>query len=140
MRVARALVSLLMMLWLPVQGVAAFAMPFCEHGFQPLASTGVTAQPSVHGSAQHAHHGEQSSSSSHQHHAADVGTHDRDGSPNGLACNDCGACHLACSPAVPASPAAVEAVGGQNFVQSSPTLPPLFIPEQRNRPPLAAIA
>jgi hypothetical protein len=136
MRVSRPIVALLMILWLPLQGVAAVAMPFCKHAFAPPASAGATAQTNLHDGTQHAHHGH-SGSSSHQHDAADTGAQDREDS--GLACNDCGACHLACSPAAPASSAIVGAIDAEGFVQSSPTLPKLFIPEQRNRPPLTAI-
>jgi hypothetical protein len=127
-----------MILWLPLQGYAALAMPFCKHGFRLSAPAHLPAQAQVHAGPQHAHHGEQVGSDSHQHHAAHPGTHRHDGSPSGLACNDCGVCHLACSPAAPTSTSAAERVGAQSFVRFSPTLPPLFVPEQRTRPPLAA--
>jgi hypothetical protein len=129
-----------MILWLPLQGFAALAMPFCKHGFHLSAPAHMTAEAQVHAGPQHAHHGEQSSSDSHQHHAAHAGTHDHDGPPSGLACNDCGVCHLACSPAAPTSPCTVETVGTQSFTPFSATLPPLFVPKQRHRPPLAAVA
>ena len=127
-----------MILWVPLQGYAAVAMPFCKHGFHASASEHMTAQSLVHVGTQHVHHGAQSTSGSHQEHAAHAGMHRPDGSPDGLVCNDCGVCHLACSPAALTSPSAVEPVGAQSFMQFSPTLPPLFVPEQRTRPPLAA--
>jgi ferredoxin len=140
MQRGRSLLAALMILWLPLQGFAAVAMPFCKHGFHASASEHMTAQSLVHAGTQHVHRSAQSTSDSHQHHAAHAGTHDQGGSSGSLACNDCGACHLACSPAAPTSASAVEPVGAQSFTQFSPTFPPLFVPEQRTPPPLAAIA
>lgn len=140
MRRWRFLLTALMILWLPLQGFAAVAMPFCKHGFQAAASERMTAQALAHIGAQHVHRSAQSTSDSHQQHAAHAGMHHPVDSPGGLACNDCGVCHLACSPAAPISHSAVAPAGAQSFVQFSPTLPPLFVPEQRTPPPLAAIA
>ena len=135
----RCILTALMILWLPLQGFAAVAMPFCKHGFRASASEHTAGQSLVHAGTQHVHHGAQSTSASHQHHAAHGGMHHPSDSSSGLACDDCGVCHLACSPAAPTSPSAVESVGAQSFTQFSPTFPPLFVPEQRTPPPLAAI-
>jgi hypothetical protein len=130
-----------MILWLPLQGYAAVAMPFCKHGFHAAASERVNAQSLVHVGTQHVRHDAQSTSGSHRQHVAHTaGTHHPDGSSGGLACHDCGVCHLACSPVAATSRNATEAVGAQSFVPFSPTLPPLFVPEQRTPPPLAAVA
>jgi len=120
-----------MILWLPLQGYAALAMPFCKHGFHM--SEHATAQSPVQ-----VHTGAQGILDSRQH-AAHASLHQHGGAPDSLVCNDCGVCHLACSPTAPASPAAVEPIGAESFVQFSPMLPPLFVPEQRTPPPLAAI-
>jgi len=135
----RTVVTALMLLWLPLQGLAAVAMPFCKHGLKLSAPAQTTAEAHVHAHPQHAHSGELGSSNLHQHHAAH-GTHGDYDSSSGLACNDCGACHLACSPTAPTSRSAANSVGTQTFTPISPTLPPIFIPELDHRPPLAAIA
>ena len=124
-----------MILWLPLQGYAALAMPFCKHGFHVSASEHATAQSPVH-----IHREAQNASDSHRHHATHAGLHHHGGSEGSLTCNDCGVCHLACSPVAPTSPSVGESVGTQSFTQFSPTFPPPFVPEQRTPPPLAAIA
>jgi hypothetical protein len=136
----RSILSALMLLWLPLQGYAAVAMPFCKHGFHGTASGHMNAQSLVHVEMGHVHHGARSTSDSHEHHAARAGMHHQGGSQGTLDCHDCGVCHLACSPAAPTSHNAIEALGAQCFVLFSPTLPPLFVPEQRTPPPLAAVA
>jgi ferredoxin len=128
-----------MILWLPLQGYAALTMPFCKHGFRARASEHMTAGSLMQAGAQHVHYGAQSAPESHQQHAAHAGMHHPHDSAGGLACNDCGVCHLACSPAALSSPSAIEPIGTQSFWQSSPTFPPPFVPEQRTPPPLAAI-
>ena len=115
-----------MVVWLPLHGFVALAMPFCKHTHLS-GPTGPTTETHVHSASQQAHHME---------HPA---KHDHAGT-TGLACNDCGACHLACSPAAPVSQRILEATSADCFVQSGAILPPLFIPEQGHRPPLAAIA
>ncbi|HTS53006.1 MAG TPA: hypothetical protein VMH26_07015 [Burkholderiales bacterium] len=134
----RSVLSVLMILWLPLQGLAAHTMPFCKHGHRTPPAR-VTGPANVHPAAQQVHRDVVSNPHSQPHPAARAGTH-RHGGPSGdLACDDCDVCELACSPAAPASPNAVEPAGAQAFTRFSPTLPPLFVPEQRNRPPLAAI-
>jgi hypothetical protein len=129
-----------MILWLPLQGYAAVAMPFCKHGFHTSAPEDMAAQALVHVGANHTHGGAQSTSGSHQHHAAHGPMHHPGSSPSNLACNDCGVCHLACSPAASTSPSIAGPVSAQSFTQFSPTFPPLFVPEQRTPPPLAVVA
>jgi hypothetical protein len=126
----QSILTALMILWLPLQGYAALTMPFCKHGFHLSASGQAPAH--VH-SAAHA-------PDSGLHHAKHAGLQHHAGAAGTMVCNDCGVCHLAGSPAAPASPGAIELIGAEYFVQFSPTLPPLFVPEQRTPPPLAAIA
>ena len=133
----RSILAILMMLWLPLQGFAAVAMPFCKHGFH---ASYMASQSLAHTETGHVHSSAQSTAGSHRQHTGHANTHRHDGSPNSLACNDCGVCHLACSPAAPLSHSAAAPAGAQSFVQFPPTLPPLFVPEQRTPPPLAAIA
>ena len=136
----RSILTATMIMWLPLQGFAAVAMPFCQHGFRASASQRVTARSLMQAGMQRVHHGAQSTPESDQQHAAHAGMRHPHDSAGGLACNDCGVCHLACSPAALSSPSAIEPVGTQSFWQSSPTTPPLFVPEQRTPPPLAAVA
>jgi len=91
----RTFVLSVVMLWLPVQGFAAVAMPFCQHA---LGHSGAVQTNGAHGEHHYHkhHHDKGSGSSSHS-----------NGSPSGLSCNDCGACHLACSPVVPSADVAV---------------------------------
>jgi hypothetical protein len=127
-----------MILWLPLQGFAAVAMPFCKHGFHASTSTHASHVPAYAGKV-HIHSGVRTASDSDQHHAASAGTHHHNNSARDLACSDCGVCHLACSPVAPTSLSAIERAGAQSFTQFSPVRPPAFVPEQRTPPPLAAI-
>jgi len=136
----RSILAALMLLWLPLQGYAAVAMPFCRHGFHGTASGHMDAQSLVQIDMRHVHHGAQSTADPHEHHAGHASMHHHGDSPGTLACHDCGVCHLACSPAASTSRYIVEALGAQSFVLFSLTLPPLFVPEQRTPPPLAAVA
>jgi hypothetical protein len=132
MRWWRSILTALMILWLPLQGFAAVAMPFCKHGFYASAHS-ISQSPPAHAETRHVHSHAQSASDSHRLHA---NTHQRDGS---LTCNDCGVCHLACSPLAPTSLNPIERVCAQSFMQFSPALPPAFFPEQQTPPPLGAI-
>src|SRR3982750_2113905 len=87
----RASIALLMMFWLPLQGFAAVAMPFCDH----VTHRAATADAHAHHSMHHAHAGH--------------GMQDHQLPPEGSAtldCDNCGACNLACTPVVPAHSAA----------------------------------
>jgi hypothetical protein len=88
---------------------------------------------------QHSHAGTHDATDTYHHGAEHAGMQHDSGSRSGLACNDCGVCHLACWPAVSALAPAVEPVGTESFMRSSPTLPPLFVPEPREPPPLLAV-
>ena len=123
----RRLVIALLLAWLPVQGIAAVAMPFCRHAMHQ-------APVDVH--AGH-HHGGSGNGVGHH---ADHGSSTLDEVPSTasvLNCNDCGACQLACAPAAP--PAALAfalppALAG--VFALDPPEPRAFVPEQPQRPPL----
>ena len=116
------------MLWLPVQGFAAVAMPFCQHALGHSGAVQTKDAPSDH--HQHNHHHEKDSGNSDQ----------SNGLPIGLSCNDCGSCHLACSPVVPCAVVAVLPSWGHVYNPLLLASDSLFIPEQLKPPPLAAIA
>jgi hypothetical protein len=123
MRRIRIFVIGVLMLWLPLQAVAAVSMPFCAH-------TGSAAAAQSAAPEQHHHSDSIPASDSHGHQHGDP--HPAAGA---LQCNDCGACNLACAPAVPASPmlllAAPVTVQPDFLAQSYG----LFVPEQPQPPP-----
>jgi hypothetical protein len=106
----RRLVLILVLLWLPLQGVAAVLMPFCEQ-----------AQPAAAGHAGH-----------HEHQAADQ---HQPPAPHG--CDECGVCHLACAPGMPGAAGLLLGWTANGHTGSAPQAPPQFIPDQPHRPPLA---
>lgn len=131
----RKIVALFLLFWLPLQGIAAVDMPFCQHAL-PGAShrhagveTGVTQQ-----------HGPQSDARASHHHSAmhsTLATRAPNPSLAELGCNDCGACHLACAAMIPVS---LPMMLGAPV--SAPTPGPLqtlleFTPQQPDPPPLA---
>jgi ferredoxin len=114
MRRFRLPIIALLLLWLPLQAIAAVAMPFCAHGSSPAAMQ-------AHGD--HDHPQDHSHSGPHQH-------------AGGLQdCNGCGACNLACAPAAPASATLLSpppvTVPPHVYIRSAG----LFIPEQPQPPP-----
>ena len=106
-----------MVLWLPLQGVAALAMPFCKHGSHLPGPTDPASHMHVDTSLQH------------DHPVAHALRCDHVDSSGGLACNDCGMRHLACSPAAPVSERTVQATGTDCYVRSAAVVSPVFIPE-----------
>lgn len=137
----KSILVLLISLWLPVQGYGAVAMPFCAHGGagSEAAATDTGGDHNGHGGhGSHAGH-EMASGDQHSagHHGDTVATADQG---SNLACNDCGACHLACSPAL-LSPVSVLAPRNTTVFDLPETLPLLsFTPERLQRPPLSALA
>jgi hypothetical protein len=124
----RTFVLSVVMLWLPVQGFAAVAMPFCQHA---LGHSSALHTSDAHGSHhQHGHHHGKASGNSDQ----------TNGLPIGFSCNDCGSCHLACSPVLTRAVTAVISSCGHIYNPLQPASDSLFIPEQLKPPPLTAIA
>jgi hypothetical protein len=121
---SRSIVFMLL-LWLPLQGVAALTMPFCRHALD------AAVEQAAHGRAD----------AEHAHHAHDHGTPadqprpgDRQG---GLSCNDCGACNLACAAVMLPAPVlgTLAAVAGRPHV-APPLAPPAFVLDRPYPPPL----
>ena len=113
----------MLLLWLPLQGLAALTMPFCRHALD------AGAQQAAHGQAdaEHAHH--------------DHGTPTDQPRPGdqqgGLSCNDCGACHLACAAVMLPAPVlgTLAAVAGRLHA-APPLAPPAFVLDRPYPPPL----
>lgn len=123
MRRGRKFVIIVLMLWLPLQALAAVSMPFC-------AGMAGSAPTSAH--AHHQHEGSTpagnsygSAHSDHRHAAA--GTLQQ--------CNNCGACNLACALGVPVSTQLLTQVAPTVQLHFSAHSPGLFIPDQPQPPP-----
>lgn len=152
MKRLKLLMIVLLALWLPVQGYGAVAMPFCAHGAgnTAVAAAGSGGAHSGHDGyasddAHDAHPGhdaapEGSHSTGHLASTHDGDTHSAGNEGSNLACNDCGACQLACSPILFAPAPALFAASAAVFDQQ-PVAPLLSItPERLQRPPLSALA
>jgi len=124
-------------LWLPLQGYGAVAMPFCEHG--PAMPVLIAAE-SHHVDTQDGHQAHENAA--HHDSASDhVSTnlnHSAD-QQEGLGCNDCGACQLACTPLIVSTLPHVIAFGSAVYdalpVASLVSVSPI----QLQRPPLSAL-
>lgn len=124
MRRVRGFVVGLLMLWLPLQAIAAVSMPFCLHG----GMAGV-AQTSVHG---HHHHEDSTPGPGHNERQPS----DQHSAAGDLQqCNNCGACNLACAAAVPVSPPVLAAIAIAAPPYFSADSLGLFIPDQPQPPP-----
>lgn len=126
----KTLLVLLMSLWLPLQGVAAVVMPFCQHS---LAAGQSSMLEGEHATA----HGDMMDHSAHQ---ETTPSQQHDGSQYLLtACDDCGHCNLSCASTLPSTQLqAVTSV--QVAVAPYSILPALagVVPHRLNRPPLLA--
>lgn len=123
----KSFICVLIALWLPLQGYGAVAMPFCQHD---MAGASVSPEPA----SQHhdGHAGMQHDDSG----ASPSGATDQAG---GLGCNNCGACHLACAPAISAM-ATVCLLIARPVLQSTRADSAIFFyPEQPQHPPLSAL-
>jgi hypothetical protein len=124
MMLVRRVAVFLLILWLPLQGIAAVAMPFCAHATgQESASSGPQADQNHHA---HAH---SPATDSHAGHDPAPTKH------SDFSCNGCGVCHLACAPTVPAGTILAFASADSIYSQLCSTLVRLFIPEQPQPPP-----
>jgi len=136
----RSILSVLIALWLPLQGYAAVAMPFCQHS---MAAASVHAGDADH--SRHHHDGHSDMTRGHAHgstsQSSDAGSPQTAamGEASGLACNDCGACHLACAPAIVAIVSFPVLIAGTVLESALADSPQLFYPEQPQRPPLPAL-
>lgn len=109
-----------LLLWLPLQGLAAAGMSYCRHDHTPPA---VQAGMSGHHGDHDCCHDQDSPSASHQ-----------------TPCDDCGYCHLAGAPALLTTPVGLGYDASFSFKFVFDTHFPLFYPEQPQRPPLAFLS
>ncbi len=128
----KSILVLALLLWLPLQGIASVAMPFCRHAESMQAST-------AHGSDSHAGtHDPATHAGGDTGHPYPMGADPHGGvEGSNLSCNDCGSCQLACAPVMAsalwsmlAPPATSERIA------MDPSALLTFIPEQPKRPPL----
>lgn len=127
----RFLIAVLMIAWLPLQGWAAVAMPFCQHGHDHGDAT--SARSADHG------HGAQADDAGPTGHLRDA--HTASGKAPGALCSDCGPCHLACASSLASTQISVPlAPMARIYPQVAHRSLVLFYPEQPNPPPLTAIA
>ena len=138
MKVWKSILSALIALWLPLHGYVAIAMPFCEHN--------MAAASTLRGAADHSrhHHGGHSDFETQTDvsiDAADIahGSHIGSNDASGLGCNNCGTCHLACSPVISAITPAYLPIGGSVLEPTPTDAPHFYYPEQLQRPPLSAL-
>lgn len=138
---AKRLLLFVLVLWLPLQTVAAFAMPYC-HRLAAGAGTAPGAEQ-VADHAHHAHHG-QHDATCHQEHASPA-CHDQDQDPAdgagaaGNLCDDCTLCHLAHGGTL-LNPSTARHVDPRAFDYAAPPLSAArsHIPEPSLEPPIAA--
>ena len=126
-----------MALWLPTQGYGAVAMPFCQHSMAMPSVQPSDAEQSRHHDG-HPGHMTQTDTTDNSAGLSSVNHVNGDGAGK-LGCDNCGACHLACSPAISAI-ASVHLLAGNSALESAPAdTPHFFYPEQLQRPPLPAL-
>ena len=134
----KPILSVLIALWLPLQGYAAVAMPFCQHSMARDSTHQANADHSRHRHDGHSGHITQTgvpndiAGISHTDH---VGNDD----VSGLGCNNCDTCHLACSPVISAVVPLHLSIGGSVLESAPADVPPFYYPEQLQRPPLSAL-
>lgn len=122
----RLLILFLAAAWLPFSAVAAVAMPFCTHGPQGGdAPAGIAAGHDGHWSQGDCH-------------GAASGA-DPAGVQGGMACDQCGFCHLACAGMIPSeAKAAPGHPAGHVLAGLAATLHSDPLPERLRRPPRSA--
>lgn len=105
-----------LLLWLPLQGLAAAGMPYCRHDHTPppAMQTGIQDQHAGHDCG-------------HEQNAPSAATQTQ--------CDDCGYCHLGAAPALLSTPAGLCDSARFSFKFAFDTHFPLFFPEQPQRPP-----
>jgi len=120
----RKSIVLLLLLWLPLQGFAASGMAFCRHEQkQPEHHMMQGMHGCCHEQMQMAEPSPQPDQHSHHH---------------GANCDNCGYCHLSSFTALPAVAPLFAASRVTRFPSFAIIHPASYIPEQLQRPPLAA--
>lgn len=130
--VLKRLTAFLLILWLPLQGMAMVAMPFCKHA-APLDWSDGAGILAMHS------HGDVASDRVRHHDGYD--TH-YDGAPDhsASACDQCELCHLACAGYVPAESKASPPLADRAFSSSEHDRFRSFHGELFDRPPAYARA
>lgn len=134
---AKRFLLFVLVLWLPLQTVAAFAMPYCHR-----LAAGAGHAPAVVADVGHAHHADQGHDANcHQEHASPACHDAADGENSGAdsVCDDCTLCHLAHGGTL-VSPAAARHFDPRAFDYTAPPLPAAhsYFPEPSLEPPIAA--
>lgn len=117
MQLARKILAIVLAFWLPTNAVASIVMPFCKHA---LGASRVE-QAALHDHGSHHHSGSERSPDEQQTPNADS----KEAHGPGIACDDCGLCHLAASSVIPAKALtrALLAPSPAVFVYALPVLP-----------------
>ena len=113
----RKLILIFIMLWLPLQGYAATAMPFCQHN-----ESGQQARHDM----MHAAQDDQHSHPSNDQHTA----------KGGLPCDNCTMCHMCSAIVIPTIAVNLTITPDKHFDIPAPIRFSLVFPEQPQRPPL----
>jgi hypothetical protein len=126
MRHLRRLILCFLIAWLPIQGIAVAAMPFCKHERCGADAGPHQIVPAAHELHQHGRQGAEP---------------DQHTGVAGIACNDCSACHLACGSSMLCADIVIFEIHAQHALHPrAAALPHFFFPDQPSRPPLSAIA
>jgi hypothetical protein len=134
----KSILSVLITLWLPLQGYAAVAMPFCQYSMARASSHCADADHSQHrydGYPGHIAQTDVPDDIIGISHTNDVGNDDA----GSLGCNNCDNCHLACSPVISAVVPVYLSIGGSVLESAPVDVPPFYYPEQLQRPPLSTL-
>ena len=119
----RRLIAILLMLWFPVQGWAALAMPFCQHGTSDAAAVEIT----------------ESMAGDHCQHHMDQNDVADQKATSSLLCDHCTTCHLAHAPVLLHPPVSLsEPIPAQRAESTTAYYYQIF-PEQPQRPPLTLV-
>jgi ferredoxin len=136
----RCILSVLIALWLPLQGYAAVAMPFCQHS---MGAASTHAENFGHSRDHHDSHSDRTRGDAQDNdfQSAETGSPQTAamGEASGLACNNCGACHLACAPAIVAIMSVPLLIADSVLESALVDSPQRFYPEQPQHPPLPAL-
>lgn len=135
----RRFIAILLMLWFPVQGWAAFAMPFCQHAANVAKAAEALSQPEAEAVDHCQHHSEapfQHSEAQFQYseappaadHAADLAQ-----------CDHCTACHLAHTPMLTPLPLSLPCTAPAQRAENAAVFYYQLFPEQPQRPPLPLV-
>lgn len=124
----RRLIAILLILWFPVQGWAALAMPTCQHAAHKAKAVEVLSPSAMEGSERCPHHSEAPSHHSEAQPVADVAQ-----------CDHCTACHLAHSPMLTPLPLNLPCAAPAQRAENAAVFYYQLFLEQPQRPPLPLV-